>query len=406
MAIVEKHFRGLYAALCALFILLGMSMTIIGATLPQLLEDFGWSYGGAGAVMAAGAVGFFLSIYFAGILVARVGVRTTILSGIVLVVTGLLLFARTSSLAVNLMLNLAIGAGKGFVELSINYSTLRIDKSGSGRAMNLIHGFFAVGAIVGPFIIGLLLRAALPWVLVYREIAGLFFVLAFVVTLLPFALINDNTSIPKDKKKMALASQPAYWLGFACIFLYVGVEVGFSSWIAEYFFTVFHLVPAQSSFMVSLFWGGVLLGRMGIPIIYKGNRIDVFLISMGLLMTISLIALTIVGFLGSFPILVIVASVLVVMAGLGCSIIYPVVMTLVGNAFPNAQSEAVSFAAMGGGVGAFVFPLIMSNIAGVYGIRTGFAFYAFFSITVVLSCIMLLKSIKQTRLGSVKQGEY
>ena len=400
MPIVSKSFRGLYAALCLLFMLIGMSMTMIGATLPQLLEDFGWSYIGAGAVMAASAVGFFLATYFAGILVARIGVRKTILFGIVMVFTGLILFARTPSVAVNLMLNLAVGAGKGFIELSINYSTLRIDKSGSGRALNLIHGFFAVGAITGPVVIGLLLRAALPWTLLYRGIAGLFAVLAFTVTLLPFSLLGDDTD-NLSKKKISLVRYPAYWLGFACIFLYVGVEVGFSNWITEYFFTVFHLPPAQSSFMVSLFWIGVLLGRMGIPIFYKGNRNDVLLISMGLLMSVSIIVLTIAGFLGSLSILAIVAAVLVFLAGLGSSVIYPAVITFVGNAFPEAQSEAIGFSAMGGGVGAFIFPLVMSNIASVYGIRTGFVFYAFFSIAVVLLCVMLLKSIKRKKMGSI-----
>ncbi len=53
MSIVEKPFRRLFAALFLLFIVLGMSMTIIGATLPRILEDFDWTYAEAGIVIAA-----------------------------------------------------------------------------------------------------------------------------------------------------------------------------------------------------------------------------------------------------------------------------------------------------------------------------------------------------------------
>ncbi|HKL86733.1 MAG TPA: MFS transporter [Treponemataceae bacterium] len=394
MSIVEKPFRGLYVALFGLFVLFGMSMTIIGATLPRILADFGWSYVGAGAVIAAGAIGYFSATFFAGILVEKIGVRATILSGLVLVVAGLMFFAKTSSLPFNLLLNLAIGIGQGFLELTINYATLRMDKSGSGRAMNLMHGAFAIGAVAGPFVIGILLGAALPWALVYRGIAGLFVLLAFVVIFLPFALLKDNASDSKETKKVSLLRHPAYWLGFTCLLLYVGVELGISNWIAEYFVTVFGLAPARGSFMVSLFWGGLLVGRLGVPLIYKGNRSDILLISMTLLMSSTVIALSVVGFLGGGVLLITIASILVALAGLGCSIIYPVVVTFVGAAFPKAQGEAIGFAAMGGGIGAFVFPFIMSNVAGVFGIRTGFATYAFFSVAIVVSCAMLLKVVK------------
>lgn len=401
MSIVAKPFRVLYAALFILFILFGMSMTIIGATLPRILEDFKWSYVGAGAVIAAGAIGYFFATFLAGFLVARIGIRSTIFLGLFLMVAGLVFFAKTPSIPLNLMLNMTIGIGQGFLELTINYATLRMDKSGSGRAMNLMHGAFAVGAVAGPFVVGILLGADLPWSLVYWGIAGMFVLIAAVVPLLPFSLLEKDTSDLKERKKVSLLKHSAYWLGFACLLLYVGVELGISNWIAEYFVTVFALAPAQGSFMVSLFWAGLLTGRIGIPILYKGNRSDLLLIFASILMACSVISLSIIGFLGRGSILIIIASTFVVLAGLGCSIIYPVIVTIIGAAFPNAQSEAIGFSAMGGGIGAFVFPFIMSNVASAFGIRFGFATYAFFSITAVLSCVMLLKVVKVKKQESV-----
>jgi MFS family permease len=89
-----------------------------------------------------------------------------------------------------------------------------------------------------------------------------------------------------------------------------------------------------------------------------------------------------------------VASVFSFLAGLGCSIVYPIVVTIVGSAFPRSQSEAVAFSAMGGGLGAFVFPFLMSYISGTWGIRFGFTTYAFFSVVVVLVSLALVRVTK------------
>jgi len=69
--IVEKRFLPLYIGLFSIFALFGISMTVIGATLPKIFVDFGWSYTTAGAIIAAGSIGYFLSSYLAGIFYRR-----------------------------------------------------------------------------------------------------------------------------------------------------------------------------------------------------------------------------------------------------------------------------------------------------------------------------------------------
>ena len=54
---IERHHRALFLLLFAVFIIYGMSMTIIGATLPVILADFQWNYLIAGFVLGAGAAG-------------------------------------------------------------------------------------------------------------------------------------------------------------------------------------------------------------------------------------------------------------------------------------------------------------------------------------------------------------
>ncbi len=393
MALVEPRFRGLYGTLFSIFVLFGTSMTVIGATLPRILSDFGWSYATAGAVIGAGAVGYFVSTYLAGFAIAWVGAKTAILFGLILDIAGLATFALTSSAPLNFFLYLAIGLGQGFIELTINWATLRMEKDGSGRAMNLMHGAFAIGAFAGPFIIGLLLKASLSWSLVYRGMAILFVVVAVIGLTLPFEELGNESSQETKAGGRALYKRGAFWLGFIALLLYVGVELGVSNWVAEYFVVVFGAEAAQGSFMVSLFWAGLLLGRFGVPVVFRKTRRELPLLASASLMAISVVSLAIIGALVRTPSVLTfsVAAVLVAMAGLGCSVVYPITVTIVGGIFPRAQSQAIAFASTGGGIGSFAFPFLMANLAALFGIRVGFASYGFFAILVTLCSFMLVR---------------
>ena len=80
---------------------------------------------------------------------------------------------------------------------------------------------------------------------------------------------------------------------------------------------------------------------------------------------------------------------LVFLSGLGSSIFYPAVITLLGACFPQAQSQAIGFAATGGGIGSFVFPFIMSALSQGWGLRAGFATYAVFGVAMTLAAFGL-----------------
>jgi fucose permease len=174
--------------------------------------------------------------------------------------------------------------------------------------------------------------------------------------------------------------------------VYVGVEMGISNWIAEYFVSVFKTPIATGSFMVSLFWAGLLVGRFGVPFFQRVIKREKILVTFSILMACSAIIISIIGFLGDGNVAGAVSGIFVIFAGFGCSIIYPNVMSIIGDFFPHTQSEAVGFAAMGGGMGSFIFPYIMSTISAARGIRKGFLMYAFFSLVIVGLNISLVKA--------------
>ena len=396
MPLIEPRFRALFLSLFALFTLYGTSFTIIGATLPKILADFHWDYLAAGIVLGAGAVTYFLSTFAAGHLIKHWGPKPTILLGLVLDVVGLSFFATSPDPLGNALLSALIGLGQGAVEVGVNWATLRIDTHHTGRPMNLMHGAFAVGAILGPLAVGLLMQSGLAWTVVYRGMAVIFALLAVLTafTRLPPA---EPSSAEHDEARERLSANPAYWLSFVALFLYVGVELGVSNWVAEYFVAVFAYAPDASAMLVSLFWLGLLAGRFGVPLLYKGSRHDAVLVGLSALATAAIILLTLLGHATPSPFVINIGKALIFLAGLGCSIYYPTVITLLGKCFPHAQSQVIGFAATGGGIGAFVFPFLMSAIAQNWGIRAGFATYGVFAVAMTAVGIWLAVIARQQK---------
>ena len=397
MSIVDPRHRGLFAALFAVFIIFGMSMTIIGAALPKILDSFGWSYFVAGLVLAANAIAYFSFTFVGGYAIRLMGPRRTVVTGLSISALGLLFFAATPDPLTNILLAALIGVGQGFVEMTVNWTTLRLDTAKTGRPMNLMHGAFAVGAILGPLALAGLLQTGFNWIAVYRGMSGVFAALAVLFLLMPMRLPADTSLTESGAVAQRISTHPGYYLSFLALFFYVGVELGVSNWVAQYFVAAFDYPVSQSALLVSLFWGGLLAGRFGVPLLYHGPRQDVVLLGFSALATVAIAALSLLGFAATAPFSQSLAMGLVLLSGLGCSIFYPAVITILGNCFPNAQSQAIGFAATGGGIGAFVFPFLMSALAQGWGIRAGFATYAVFGIVMTLAAAGLSWSASSAR---------
>ena len=406
MRLIPRPFVGTFFGLFSVFTLFGTSMTIVGAALPRILGDFGWRYAEAGAVIAAGAAAYFLASLAAGKVIGRLGPKAAILLGVSLCVLGLAFFASSPAFLLNFALNAIIGAGQGLIEPVVSWSALKMDEEGAGKPMNVMHGAFAIGAVAGPVALGLVMRGGLSWPLLFRAIALLLGICGLVLALLPFDRLGRAAepkaaaAAPGEGGKRRARRGAAYWLGFTCLLLYVGAETGISNWIAEYFVRIFGAEPSYASLAVSLFWAGLLAGRFGVPLAYRGKRSERLVVAFSILLVAATGALCALGFVArpGFPLWA--PSALTFASGLGCSIIYPTVISLVGGACRGYQSEAVSFAISGGGLGLFAFPFLMSAIAQAFGIRAGFASYALIAILSAISCAALERTIDRARMGT------
>lgn len=386
---IENQFRSLYFAMLANFVVFGVTLTIIGATLPKIIRDFSWSYTATGFVVSASSVGYFVSTFVSGILLHWFSPKLIVVTGLVIQSLGLSFFAANPIVIFNLLLGFLIGLGQGGTEVVVNFTVVHIERNGESRLMNLMHAAFAVGAILGPFAVARIMNAGLSWQMIYRLMALISIIMAGVISLLPFSRLGkeERSKSKEGPGLVKLLKHPLLVLSFLVLFLYVGAELGVSSWVAEYYVEFLGTSPSAGAYMVSIFWFGLLIGRLGLSG-YKGGRQAELIFALSSMCTASLIfALSmrnpwIAGF--GFA-----------LSGLGFSAIYPLVIAIIGRFFKKGQGAAIGFAATGGGIGSFAFPFIMATISDKFGINRGFYFYITLSFAMTaLACAVIWQTRK------------
>ena len=387
---MENDQRGLFAALLLNFTVFGFTVTIYGATVPTIIRQFEWSYLATGIVLSASAVGYFVSSFVSGFLIQRLGPWKVVIMGLLLQVLGLGVFGANGSVIFNLVATFLVGLGHGGTEVVTNFCVVRMEKPGQSRLMNLMHAAFPVGAILGPIFVAWLVGTGQNWQLVFRSMSVTTLFIAGGFSFLSFRAIDPGEDGEEERPHLGrLLGHPLLLFLFLTIFLYVGSEIGVSAWISEYYVKVFESSPSSAAYMVSVFWGGILIGRLGMSILYHGIRQAEILLALSCVAFGSLLFSLLMG--NAF-----VAGAGFFISGLGYSVIYPVDMAIVGERFKKGQSVALGFVSTGGGIGSFSFPFIMAAIADAFGIKNGFWFYVITTFAMAVSAGMVLWLVRRT----------
>jgi hypothetical protein len=136
---------------------------------------------------------------------------------------------------------------------------------------------------------------------------------------------------------------------------------------------------------VSLFWVGIFAGRLSISLFYKGSRQELVALALCILGAVSLAEMLLVRSQAA-------VTVGVLLAGIGSSGIYPLLMAILGRHFRSGI--AVGTAATGGAMGAFLFPFLMAVTAQSVGLTGGFWFYLGLDLVMVVLSVALIRMLK------------
>ena len=211
------------------------------------------------------------------------------------------------------------------------------------------------------------------------------------------AVIFAFTKFPRVRQEpekgahagMRLLRQPLLLLMTGVLMLYVGTEIGISSWSSEYVVKVLGVSASTGASAVALFWLGLLAGRLAISFGYGGSRQELLMLALSVVSAAALVGVLLARSAAA-------VAVAVFIAGLGSSGFYPLGMSMLGRHFKSGV--AVGTAATGGAAGSIMFPFGMALISQSVGIRTGFWFYLGMS---VLLIALTLFSSRLVRRGAV-----
>ena len=146
----QRHSRLLRNVLFAFFVS-GAASQPLGSFIPFLREQYGFSYDLSGVLLSCQSTGNLISVLLAGFLPIYLGRRRAILITSVWMAAAYLIFASGLGspalfVAAFTMTGIARGGNSNFSNTMI--STLPGDQA--TRGYNLLHGCFAVGALLSP----------------------------------------------------------------------------------------------------------------------------------------------------------------------------------------------------------------------------------------------------------------
>jgi fucose permease len=388
---VERKDTGLYIGVASSFVWYGASITVLGAILPRAIQDFSWSYVDSGFVLAASSLGFFISTFVCGFLAKRFGLKAVTVGGLLVIAAGCLLFGLRPSFVLNSLIGFLIGIGQGGIEVTVNTAVVRLERVGEHHLMGFTHAAFSVGAVIAPLAARAVMVGGLPWQAVYRILAGVFVAASVLQVSLRYRALPEPA--PPESAPRGAGLRPLVLFGALLIFVYVGIEFGVSNWSAEYAVSVFGVAASRAAVLVSLFWGGLLAGRVLIPFAAKRLPLPAQLVGLCLLNAAMVVFVALAG----SPRTLYAA---VLLAGFGSSSIYPLTVTIVGKQLKEQQTVAIGIMSTLGGIGSFSFPYIMALIAERFDLRAGYLFLSAMGGLLVLLGAAVLLRVRRTSVRS------
>ncbi len=333
------------------FLALGAASALFGPAFQDLTRRFNLSLADGGIFVSLQWVGAAFITVVTGRLLDRVDARYIMSAGTLCMGGGLLLLSVTPTLPIALCASLLIGLGVGTLGASSNIVIAALNPDRSAAALNALNVFFGLGAIVGPQIVNIALSR--NQITLAFSSTGLFLLLLVI----PFSLSSVHIHGGDQTQSAPLIRWTSLLPFAALLFVYVGTEVGFGSWIFTQLTKVSLSTAAVGAIATSLFYAGLTTGRLVASLLRRLSEDQLVIGSVGV-MTVGTALLLVAP--ASEAIGVISAFVV----GFGCGPVLPTTLALVGNAYPEQRGMTTGLLMMLSSIGAIIFPWLEGQIGG------------------------------------------
>lgn len=356
---------GVLRAAYAAFAILGVAHLLLPTLIRQIQATFAQDDAGMGIGYLLYALFYVIGAALSGPLMARAGIRVTLLAGQLLVTGSLAAIAgaptwETLCAAIALM-----GFGAGIFDPAVNALILRLFRGRSAAPLSRLHLSTAIGALAGPALIGGVVAAGLDWRIACAGVAVA--ALGTVGLLARQPLPGRMPPEPRATgvgvgRRLPAVPRPLLILAVA-IAAAVAAESGVSNWLVRY------LEPAPlatATLALSLFWLGMAVARglasVGAPRFGSVRYAVTWTIVCGAA-TISAVLV---------PVLPLEIA-LFTLAGFGIGPAYPLIVSIAGDLLPGRAELVGSVLATAAITGGLIYPPTIGLLSASIGLGAGIA---------------------------------
>ena len=357
-----------------------MVIGLLGPAIPSIIVEFDLDYSSAGLIFTLLSAGSLLGTFIGG--VASDYSRRKILWAFfsITLALGLVLVgiapSYTSLLLVIFFMSL-FGGPIGAVGQSI---MLQMFPQKRTSYLSLQTMFAAAGSFIAPLILAFIFLSGGSWRFAFFTVAGFVFLLFMwiVFVKLPEPTVNHGNRIPL---KTIIVDKSMILIG-SMIFLSIGIDIGFSYWLAEYFTTVVGSAAAFSSIAVSAYLCGVILSRFSLSYFSDSDQVDIIIAGL-ILAGISLVLFLNLPFLW-------LKLLLCVLYGIGIGPVFPLLMARGTGLYPGKSGAVTGILFATISLGGMVFPFLIGLIGNITGIEG--AYYSLFALGILITAgVLVLK---------------
>jgi len=380
------------------FISLGLPDSLLGSAWPVMQADLSVEASSAGIISMLVCGGTIISSLFSGKLINRFGTGKITFVSVTMTAFALLGFSISHTFIWLCIMAVPLGLGAGSVDVALNNFVALHYKA---KHMSWLHCFWGIGATSGPIIMSLFLANNSGWQKGYFTISiiqfSLVFVLFLTLSLWKHFEKNDKTSSEHEEtntQKINPLRIPGVKLALVSFVCYCATEATAGLWGSSYLVNYKGLSVDDAARGISLFYGGITLGRFlaGFITMKFNNRI---LIRCGQILCIIGAVLLILPFRAYFSLIGLI------LIGLGCAPIYPAMLHETPNRFGKDVSQSIMGMQMAFAyIGSTFMPPILGFLASKTSIMIFPYFLLFFMIVMLIGSekinvfIMKRKSVK------------
>lgn len=363
-----------------MFMMFAMTTDSVGEIIPIVMSQFKLSMTEAGMLHYGPMIAIALAGILLGFLADKIGRKNTILIGLLLFTINSFLFAFGESFYYYLTLLLISGTAIGIFKTGSIALIGDITHSNKEHTstMNMVEGFFGVGAIIGPFLVAYFLSKGMDWKNLYFVAALLSAILMITAFFIQYPKSKTQTKEKANLKSTFKSLKDPFTLAFSVgAFLYVSVEAAIYVWMPTLLKDYTGSLVLIATYSLSIFFilraGGRFLGAWLLMKFHWSTILALFTFLILLFFGISVFANA-----GA-------KVILLPLTGLFMSVIYPTINSKGLSCSPKEKHGSVAgiilfFTAAGAAIG----PLIMGAVSDYYQsplngfmVATIFAFFLF-----------------------------